>query len=104
MTNVLDREKKDNNKFTKLSGYTEFKENKDVINLHNKFNKSKTDNITLKNSILDKNNRIYTTDDKFKSLKSDNWVYKDEKLINGGKGMNGINAFDNNICTFASLL
>ena len=67
------------------------------------------DNITLINADPNqKHNRIAdqyesTANKEFRALKVDTWVYKNEKLMNGGK-FDGVGGHDpNGICHFAAL-
>ena len=109
---------KDNQKYTQEPGYLGFGEQverelkTDEYDLkttlgRNSSTKGTNDNITLQNSDIDEQSkqRVYYTKsaNQFKTLKVDKWVYKDEKLMNGGKN-DGIAGFDPvGSCGFAAL-
>ena len=109
---------KDNQKYTQEPGYLGFGEQverelkTDEYDLkttlgRNSSTKGTNDNITLQNSDIDEQSkqRVYYTKsaNQFKTLKVDKWVYKDEKLMNGGKN-DGIAGFDPvGGCNFAAL-
>ena len=109
---------KDNQKYNKEPGYLRFGENVerelkiDEYDLKTTLGrdtstKGTNDNITLQNSDIDEQSkqRVYYTKsaNQFKTLKVDKWVYKDEKLMNGGKN-DGIAGFDPvGSCSFAAL-
>ena len=109
---------KDNQKYTQEPGYLGFGEQverelkTDEYDLkttlgRNSSTKGTNDNITLQNSDIDEQSkqRVYYTKsaNQFKTLKVDKWVYKDEKLMNGGKN-DGIAGFDPvGRCGFAAL-
>jgi len=109
---------KDDQKYTQEPGYLRFGEQverelkTDEYDLkttlgRNSSTKGTNDNITLKNSDIDEQSkqRVYYTKsaNQFKTLKVDKWVYKDEKLMNGGKN-DGIAGFDPvGSCGFAAL-
>ena len=109
---------KDNQKYTQEPGYLGFGEQverelkTDEYDLkttlgRNSSTKGTNDNITLQNSDIDEQSkqRVYYSKsaNKFKTIKVDRWVYKDEKLMNGGKN-DGIAGFDPvGSCGFAAL-